>query len=148
MFLDMSLLLTIDVSFPRVCGDVSNMKLTQNHLTRLSPRMRGCFQKEPTFDLYDWAFPAYAGMFLRRSSVVLPLMRFPRVCGDVSPHEERSVISRSLSPRMRGCFLTAPCSNHKITAFPAYAGMFLVQPLRQRSFTCFPRVCGDVSTRL
>ena len=33
---------------------------------------------------YVAVLPAYAGMFLRRSSVVLPLMRSPRVCGDVS----------------------------------------------------------------
>ena len=91
------------------------------------------------------AFPAYAGMFLRKPPRMGVARGFPRVCGDVSRFNGLFNSDGLLSPRMRGCFPSAVIPNLPAKAFPAYAGMFpnLLEELRQRK--SFPRVCGDVS---
>ena len=60
------------------------MNATHAEVREFSPRMRGCFWMNLINPFNSTVLPAYAGMFLRRSSVALPLMRSPRVCGDVS----------------------------------------------------------------
>ena len=50
-------------SFPRVCGDVSNVVPKDLRLRKLSPRMRGCFLAKRLHPVTNTAFPAYAGMF-------------------------------------------------------------------------------------
>ena len=51
--------------FPRVCGDVSPPIERVVAVTRLSPRMRGCFSNRIRRNNVLGAFPAYAGMFPR-----------------------------------------------------------------------------------
>ena len=92
-------------SFPRVCGDVSLVRRGKRHDYLLSPRMRGCFRASGEITPKCEAFPAYAGMFLELKPKGQSFSSFPRVCGDVSIRAVRWVPARSLSPRMRGCFL-------------------------------------------
>ena len=84
MFLSIAPLLLKNSGFPRVCGDVS-WKLRELHAhSELSPRMRGCFQWYDYHERDQRAFPAYAGMFPSRLPNQSRMIRFPRVCGDVS----------------------------------------------------------------
>ena len=76
------------------------------------------------------AFPAYAGMFLRSFLPLAGLVRFPRVCGDVSLWWTFGHPVVALSPRMRGCFSREDSPRRAKPAFPAYAGMF---PMSERS---------------
>ena len=76
------------------------------------------------------AFPAYAGMFLRSFLPLAGLVRFPRVCGDVSVKRYKITGVKGLSPRMRGCFSREDSPRRAKPAFPAYAGMF---PMSERS---------------
>ena len=89
--------------------------------------MRGCFYGRRITSFLERAFPAYAGMFLKRFTRKALLTSFPRVCGDVSRLASTNNKKKSLSPRMRGCFSASVFSD---------------------SFdSSFPRVCGDVSRR-
>ena len=71
-------------SFPRVCGDVSQIVSAERKRIKLSPRMRGCFSHPFCYWWFWCAFPAYAGMFPISSNAKLSRKSFPRVCGDVS----------------------------------------------------------------
>ena len=132
---------------------------------KLSPRMRGCFQRLHARRADYPAFPAYAGMFLCSCGDAVGYPGFPRVCGDVS-FETAAYVARYgfprvcgdvshakvrtqdlcvLSPRMRGCFCFAELWFGRLGAFPAYAGMFPCCFRSRSLFGGFPRVCGDVS---
>ena len=63
MFLYLTTIWFVAVSFPRVCGDVSRPGLKVGKSNRLSPRMRGCFHAVSLLSFGALAFPAYAGMF-------------------------------------------------------------------------------------
>ena len=112
------------VSFPRVCGDVSHICDSASLARQLSPRMRGCFYGRRITSFLERAFPAYAGMFLKRFTRKALLTSFPRVCGDVSRLASTNNKKKSLSPRMRGCFQASCRRSPSLRAFPAYAGMF------------------------
>ena len=65
MFLYLTPLHKPNLSFPRVCGDVSNSPQEFLNALKLSPRMRGCFRRHKRPNYLEEAFPAYAGMFPR-----------------------------------------------------------------------------------
>ena len=90
--------------FPRVCGDVSLRIASIILQDEFSPRMRGCFQAVLNKEIYAQVFPAYAGMFLQFFQLVVKVLRFPRVCGDVSTSRLITMGMVQFSPRMRGCF--------------------------------------------
>mgnify|MGYP000464482858 FL=1 len=136
----------MSISFPRVCGDVSETSSADHRNGPLSPRMRGCFYPAMSFPLEKTAFPAYAGMFPASCTRSAAGSRFPRVCGDVSIDKAKDITVLKLSPRMRGCFQNQLRKNRKAKAFPAYAGMFLASLGLESLPLSFPRVCGDVST--
>ena len=110
--------------FSRVCGDVSRSEFYSIELNQFSPRMRGCFSLFGDFLLLCSVFPAYAGMFLQFFQLVVKVLRFPRVCGDVSHENGQRPIEESFSPRMRGCFYIKAYYHGDGSVFPAYAGMF------------------------
>ena len=107
--------------------------------------MRGCFQAVLNKEVYAQVFPAYAGMFLQFFQLVVKVLRFPRVCGDVSHENGQRPIEESFSPRMRGCFYIKAYYHGDGSVFPAYAGMFLPVKSNKLRSPGFPRVCGDVS---
>ena len=148
MFPRREIVVTLTTSFPRVCGDVSKEIYAQGTADELSPRMRGCFLVPVTPRYLRGAFPAYAGMFLRKFHLRVLQSGFPRVCGDVSHDNRGKQVKRTLSPRMRGCFRSRRSDLPARSAFPAYAGMFPLVQLRCEEVSGFPRVCGDVSCRI
>ena len=135
----------MSISFPRVCGDVSETSSADHRNGPLSPRMRGCFYPAMSFPLEKTAFPAYAGMFPASCTRSAAGSRFPRVCGDVSSQPRIGITSVKLSPRMRGCFYIREMRIARDAVFPAYAGMLPLLPSMRFFLTGFPRVCGDVS---
>ena len=86
--------------------------------------MRGCFHQSELVVLDDSVLPAYAGMFPNTTQIALPLLSSPRVCGDVSQHQDLRPHHRWFSPRMRGCFQDDPEQKLPQMVLPAYAGMF------------------------
>ena len=146
MFLKRSTLKALLMSFPRVCGDVSSFGSYSSIGLWLSPRMRGCFRAWTRCIQECAAFPAYAGMFLRKFHLRVLQSGFPRVCGDVSVRADLTYQQGLLSPRMRGCFLSCNSDARRFPAFPAYAGMFLIPERLILNIRGFPRVCGDVSS--
>ena len=81
-------------SSPRVCGDVSRSHQDERRPRGFSPRMRGCFHRTARGLYKKLVLPAYAGMFPPVRIRLKPLLRSPRVCGDVSKPEETSLSSR------------------------------------------------------
>ena len=79
---------------PRVCGDVSRSHQDERRPRGFSPRMRGCFHRTARGLYKKLVLPAYAGMFPPVRIRLKPLLRSPRVCGDVSKPEETSLSSR------------------------------------------------------
>ena len=112
------------ICFPRVCGDVPQVKRDLRTRTKFSPRMRGCsgYLSAPIDN--PIVFPAYAGMFRHWRGAACHDLRFPRVCGDVPQKHKGMFFQNKFSPRMRGCseglFISVKGGN----VFPAYAGMF------------------------
>ena len=125
MFLALSVTTLPAMGFPRVCGDVSVCGAFRADVVRLSPRMRGCFLKHCLPSLKQWAFPAYAGMFLASLGLESLPLSFPRVCGDVSTFAKCALRVTLFSPRMRGCFWGLLFERHAAEVLPAYAGIFL-----------------------
>ena len=114
----------LQTSSPRVCGDVSRSPNSGSPRRRFSPRMRGCFSKARRLLRTKQVLPAYAGMFPGLSGCVAQQQRSPRVCGDVSQHQDLRPHHRWFSPRMRGCFQDDPEQKLPQMVLPAYAGMF------------------------
>ena len=130
---------------PRVCGDVSRSHQDERRPRGFSPRMRGCFHRTARGLYKKLVLPAYAGMFPPVRIRLKPLLRSPRVCGDVSRSHQDERRPRGFSPRMRGCFQIAKLGITQEEVLPAYAGMFLESSSASPDKTGSPRVCGDVS---
>ena len=76
--------LKVSCRSPRVCGDVSATAIRSRTNCAFSPRMRGCFHRTARGLYKKLVLPAYAGMFPPVRIRLKPLLRSPRVCGDVS----------------------------------------------------------------
>ena len=107
--------------------------------------MRGCFCIGCRLSKSREVLPAYAGMFLKRSTPKALLTSSPRVCGDVSRPELFIYKSNAFSPRMRGCFRAKRVAVSLKLVLPAYAGMFPKGQEIANKIQGSPRVCGDVS---
>ena len=130
--------------FPRIRGDVPAGKTIISGLWKFSPHTRGCSALQQARGFMREVFPAHAGMFLSRISVILRPSCFPRVCGDV-PHQPRSGGKRCrVSPHTRGCSAHCPVGVLAGTVFPAYAGMFLRRAASSGCASSFPRIRGEV----
>ena len=134
------------LSFPRVRGDVPNLYSTPLLPSPFSPRARGCSLVIPVSASYTIVFPACAGMFPLSHAIDAPLLRFPRVRGDV-PDPVTPIRARSgFSPRARGCSCGRGGGIYSGEVFPACAGMFPGFQAAMRNADGFPRVRGDVPT--
>ena len=71
------------MGFPRVRGDVPNIRLARALVVRFSPRARGCSLCCGLSMVWPWVFPACAGMFRFPVDLTEISFGFPRVRGDV-----------------------------------------------------------------
>ena len=130
--------------FPRIRGDVPNFIFTRCQAPEFSPHTRGCSRTAACLTEFGTAFPAYAGMFLLRTTTTAVRARFPRIRGDVPPAVRAPTAVTTFSPHTRGCSLRGSDMIHVPSVFPAYAGMFrppIAQPI---NLLGFPRIRGDV----
>ena len=110
---------------PRARGDVS-VKVGDTVIDpEPSPRTRGCFRRPRSCTHGPPAFPAHAGMFLKRRRKATWLLCLPRARGDVSIDLSGYALKAEPSPRTRGCFWLLLEKKGNKKAFPAHAGMFL-----------------------
>ena len=131
-------------SFPRVRGDVPEIDLPNRRWNLFSPRARGCSLIFDPSSAYNNVFPACAGMFPTQNIIVIAMMSFPRVRGDVPRGVLLSAPKSLFSPRARGCSFARAYGNRRTTVFPACAGMFRSRATRVTWYSRFPRVRGDV----
>ena len=89
--------------FPRVRGDVPPGPVFSKTSSGFSPRARGCSAVAPLLPELAKVFPACAGMFLIRFSILTDFGCFPRVRGDVPGEKVAHARAASFSPRTRGC---------------------------------------------
>ena len=73
----------VNMSFPRVRGDVPQVFSTSTSLSTFSPRARGCSAVYEAIGKGVIVFPACAGMFRPAPPPNQSGKRFPRVRGDV-----------------------------------------------------------------
>ena len=131
-------------SFPRIRGDVPDIK-TSGLIPRLfSPHTRGCSAAEIADSERKAVFPAYAGMFPWVRAVRNATLSFPRIRGDVPSELKPEMWPNAFSPHTRGCSATflLPAPRHPV--FPAYAGMFPTAVGTPVAGAGFPRIRGDV----
>ena len=87
--------------------------------------------------------PAYAGKTGGLSWHVMPKRKHPRVCGEDTGPQDRSMINQETPPRMRGRLhdvLALPLSERNT---PAYAGKTSPMVFCEKSQKKHPRVCGE-----
>ncbi len=132
------------VSFPRIRGDVPTANNTATTVSEFSPHTRGCSGGTQPFRQHRGVFPAYTGMFRKRSSCLSNSSSFPRIRGDVPCWCSRIPGVSWFSPHTRGCSHTSHHVMLTYHVFPAYAGMFLTELLPPIVELSFPRIRGDV----
>ena len=132
---------------PRICGGVSACRQSGDRYCRDSPHLRGCFH-----DFIDKRkplprFPASAGVFLRRSNLLIIRRQIPRICGGVSEEKLELIRSITSSPHLRGCFCFLEALSRFLHEFPASAGVFPTPTSSSPVLWRVPRICGGVSKR-
>ena len=130
--------------FPRVRGDVPHGSPLMTSNFSFSPRARGCSAASHRLWVAKNVFPACAGMFRLAGRVSSGVSCFPRVRGDVPTERTPSCLSKSFSPRARGCSVMVGYQTAAAVVFPACAGMFPPATTRTSCAQRFPRVRGDV----
>ena len=131
-------------SFPRIRGDVPQMKVAESPLLTFSPHTRGCSLYEAITSDDNDVFPAYAGMFPVLIHYTSVLLCFPRIRGDVPARNVRGKEIAVFSPHTRGCSFLVFLPGFLNLVFPAYAGMFRFGEGFSAPLPRFPRIRGDV----
>ena len=148
MFLRLSKLRLLALSFPRVRGDVPPRPLLTACYRPFSPRARGCSYEPEGPTVHIDVFPACAGMFLENVHGKAIFPRFPRVRGDVPDVQRGQALVHPFSPRARGCSFGADPVVPTWVVFPACAGMFRIITRIIEIASSFPRVRGDVPLQI
>ena len=92
-------------------------------------------------------FPAYAGVFLERTTMCSDCLSLPRIRGGGSAVLTDLMRRGRSSPHTRGCFLRIRRCVFCQFVFPAYAGVFLCALLPCLTARSLPRIRGGVSGR-
>ena len=132
------------LGFPRIRGDVPDMKNLPHVITWFSPHTRGCSVNAVAKNILSQVFPAYAGMFLPPAVYKSVEGGFPRIRGDVPMCRCSGQIPHRFSPHTRGCSQFCWHRTLRGRVFPAYAGMFPAKDNPRPVDRRFPRIRGDV----
>ena len=134
---------TIPRVYPRVCGETIRLRLRQDGVEGLSPRMRGNREDRHHRLPRQRSIPAYAGKPTDRPEPPASSAVYPRVCGETSCRTARRRYRAGLSPRMRGNLERFRYALAGDGSIPAYAG----KPPRSYRWHAgrrvYPRVCGE-----
>ena len=135
----------IPSQIPRICGGVSGSSGRFRGDLRDSPHLRGCFRGAPGRPRFLPRFPASAGVFLRRSNLLIIRRQIPRICGGVSAPVLKTGGPNGSSLHLRGCFRREARTHPIDYEFPASAGVFLLPRGALALSSRVPRICGGVS---
>ena len=134
--------------FPRIRGDVPASIRDFIKFAKFSPHTRGCSYFSQRMERFWGVFPAYAGMFRVRFSLLGLPRCFPRIRGDVPGSLLPLSTAATFSPHTRGCSSCVELMYGHEIVFPAYAGMFLIEGFFQPCTARFPRIRGDVPGKI
>ena len=128
---------------PRVCGERAGRPRQEGAGEGSSPRVRGtASHHEPDDKIYRF-IPACAGNSGPAPSGSRAGPVHPRVCGEQSGENQRRLVERGSSPRVRGTGSPSrtPLADRRF--IPACAGNSLARAGRRRAPAVHPRVCGE-----
>ena len=122
MFLRLSRLRLLALSFPRIRGDVPARRRQEAESLRFSPHTRGCSVVHAVPARCLGVFPAYAGMFLKTANLNSVYVSFPRIRGDVPPAWDALEYAAKFSPHTRGCSCSSRHNQGPELRFPRIRG--------------------------
>ena len=96
------------VRFPRIRGDVPQVRVDRGWDSGFSPHTRGCSVTRQIQEFTAAVFPAYAGMFPPLDRTGSASRRFPRIRGDVPLIGPLLDLIVEFSPHTRGCSSKRP----------------------------------------
>ena len=128
--------------YPRVCGGSRCSPVKTFGLTGLSPRVRGKRSSRLGFPVAQGSIPACAGEAGQRAAEGSHCKVYPRVCrGSIRP-SGRAMVTKGLSPRVRGKRRQPAGGACGRRSIPACAGEAVKLWQRLRGMEVYPRVCG------
>ncbi len=116
------------------------------YVTPLSPRTRGCSDKEGSVIEWRAVVPAHAGVLRRRARTGRRASCCPRARGGAPRRPTARVRCGGLSPRTRGCSERRIAHVRTDRVVPAHAGVLRVGTCRVFRDPCCPRARGGAPT--
>ena len=108
--------------YPRECGETAAGNVAKCWTSGLSPRVRGNRRTALLPETNCGSIPASAGKPGRHLSQPDLAGVYPRECGETFETDPRAVITRGLSPRVRGNLLARVVVGGQVGSIPASAG--------------------------
>ena len=134
--------------YPRVCGGtIAKLKLGSGD-TGLSPRVRGNPLRAPPHVVAFRSIPACAGEPSRWAPTRGSFRVYPRVCGGTEQITVRGIVTRGLSPRVRGNLRYIAAVSRQRGSIPACAGEPCASESMPTSPRVYPRVCGGTQGKM
>ena len=128
--------------YPRVCGGTRRPVPVLSLAAGLSPRVRGNPPTTPTTPKVPGSIPACAGEPRNRLLRARQTPVYPRVCGGTNVIVQSIIISKGLSPRVRGNPYFMSYSSIRLWSIPACAGEPTTPYHSIKKLSVYPRVCG------
>ena len=128
--------------YPRACGGTEYDRIAERASQGLSPRVRGNPYDLPLADRSQRSIPARAGEPSAARGSTARRGVYPRACGGTAPTGRWSIMSRGLSPRVRGNPVWHLPGDGYLRSIPARAGE---PPRPEGGRSCrgvYPRACG------
>ena len=113
---------------PRACGEHFNRMSPGCGLPGSSPRMRGTPSIHPTSPHCRRIIPAHAGNTANTGWRIVAGEDHPRACGEHALAENKNIVIRGSSPRMRGTRATVCEPKTRRGIIPAHAGNTISWP--------------------
>ena len=134
---------SLNVSFPRLCGDGPFNVATDESYTEFPPPVRGWTFYRTTCKPTRPVSPACAGMDPKEGVGVIYMNRFPRLCGDGPSPGSRIPYDPPFPPPVRGWTQWGTRHPENAEVSPACAGMDPPDVDCTENTVSFPRLCGD-----
>ncbi|KPQ08598.1 MAG: hypothetical protein HLUCCA12_01930 [Rhodobacteraceae bacterium HLUCCA12] len=131
--------------YPRGCGGTVPLECRTRSLRGLSPRMRGNQPRERRRYRRIGSIPADAGEPIWNSQYALVWRVYPRGCGGTRSRAWRDLVSRGLSPRMRGNHENIFEDGTVTGSIPADAGEPWCRSCPASKHRVYPRGCGGTT---
>ena len=132
--------------YPRGCGDTQVIRIGDQEIEGLSPRVRGHLHVAHEVGLEAGTIPAGAGTPHDSLGLFKATGDYPRGCGDTQLLYFEACHGWGLSPRVRGHQAGRAAPDAGRGTIPAGAGTPVDQDVGPGTLEDYPRGCGDTST--